>query len=193
MHQYKTNIQEQKTPESDKSFQKKNLSAAKSVLQQSTASPNNLNYNDVIKLHNTIGNQKVGQLFKNQNQKNCIQKAENNTGIPDDVKTKMEGAFNTDFSNVRVHKSSSIAPKVGAIAFTQGSDIHFSPGQYNPSSTSGQKVLGHELTHVIQQRENKVKKTGSIGGFALNDSPFLEKQADKLGAKAAQMKIKKNK
>ena len=107
MHQYKTNIQEQKIPEGDKSFQKKNLSAAKSVLQQSTASPNNLNYNDVITLHDTIGNQKVGQLLKNQNQKNCIQKTANNTGIPDDVKTKMEGAFNADFSGVRVHRDSS--------------------------------------------------------------------------------------
>lgn len=79
--------------------------------------------------------------------------AENRTGIPDAVKQRMEDSFGTDFSSVRVHPDSSKAPEVGALAYTQGTDIHFAPGQFKPDTTAGQELLGHELTHVVQQAE----------------------------------------
>lgn len=112
-------------------------------------------------------------------------KEENQTGIPDDVKQRMETSFGTDFSSVRVHSDSSKAPEVGALAFTQGSDIHFAPGQFKPETSSGQQLLGHELAHVVQQSEGRVQPTTEIAGMSVNDDVSLEHEADVLGAKAA--------
>lgn len=110
---------------------------------------------------------------------------ENQTGIPDDVKQRMEDSFNTDFSGVRVHPDSSSAPEVGALAYTQGTDIHFAPGQFKPDTSAGQQLLGHELAHVIQQAEGRVQPTTEIGGMPVNDNEGLEHEADVLGANAA--------
>lgn len=112
-------------------------------------------------------------------------KTENQTGIPDEVKQRMESSFDTDFSSVRVHPDSSKAPDVGALAFTQGTDIHFAPGQFKPDTSAGQQLLGHELTHVIQQAEGRVQPTTEIAGMSVNDDVSLEHEADVLGAKAA--------
>lgn len=114
-----------------------------------------------------------------------VQRAENKTGIPDDVKQRMEDSFNTDFSGVRVHPDSSSAPEVGALAYTQGTDIHFAPGQFKPDTSAGQQLLGHELAHVVQQAEGRVQPTTEIGGMPVNDNEALEHEADVLGAKAA--------
>lgn len=104
--------------------------------------------------------------------------------LPDDVRTKMESAFSQDFSAVRVHEDSSSAD-VGAYAYTRGHDIHFAQGQYNPTSSSGQSLLGHELTHVVQQRAGKVASPSQSGGVPVNADPRLEAEADKIGANAA--------
>lgn len=114
-----------------------------------------------------------------------IQQKSNNTGIPNDVKQKMEDSFGTDFSSVRVHPESSKAPEVGALAYTQGTDIHFAPGQFKPDTSTGQQLLGHELAHVIQQAEGRVQPTTEIGGMSVNDNESLEHEADVLGAQAA--------
>ena len=109
---------------------------------------------------------------------------ENRTGIPDAVKQRMENSFGTDFSSVRVHPDSSKAPEVGALAYTQGTDIHFAPGQFKPDTTAGQELLGHELTHVVQQAEGRVQPTTEIGGMPVNDNEALEHEADVRGAAA---------
>ena len=67
----------------------------------------------------------------------------------------MEGAMGQDFSDVRVHSDSdadSLSRSVKATAFTTGQDIFFRSGAYQPGSTEGNKLLAHELTHVVQQR-----------------------------------------
>lgn len=110
---------------------------------------------------------------------------DNHTGIPDDVRQRMESAFATDFSSVRVHPDSAQAPEVGALAYTQGTDIHFAPGQFKPETSSGQQLLGHELAHVVQQQEGRVQPTTEIGGMPVNDDVSLEHEADVLGSKAA--------
>ena len=58
------------------------------------------------------------------------------------------------FGDVRVHTESSAARAAVALnakAFTFGKDIVFAPGQYNPGSIEGRKLIGHELVHVVQQ------------------------------------------
>jgi hypothetical protein len=66
----------------------------------------------------------------------------------------MEPRFGADFSGVRVHtdgEADQISQDLSARAFTTGSDIYFGQGEYRPSSTGGQELLAHELTHVVQQ------------------------------------------
>jgi diketogulonate reductase-like aldo/keto reductase len=100
------------------------------------------------------------------------------------VRAKMEAAFGADFSAVRIHEGGQAAA-VGARAYTQGSDIHFAPGQYQPETQAGQELLGHELTHVVQQAQGRVGPAPQAKGGAINDDPSLEHEADQLGAKAA--------
>lgn len=74
--------------------------------------------------------------------------------LPRTTKAMMSQAFGRDFSNVRVHtdaKAVQMNRQLKAKAFTHGSDIYFNQGQYDPSSTSGKRLLAHELTHVVQQ------------------------------------------
>jgi Domain of unknown function (DUF4157) len=70
----------------------------------------------------------------------------------------MESRFGHDFSNVRVHSghdAQTSAREIGARAFTVGSHIAFGSGEYAPDSTSGERLLAHELTHVVQQHGGK--------------------------------------
>ncbi len=107
------------------------------------------------------------------------------TQEPGNYMTQMQSAFDTDFSDVNIHEDSKTASDLGALAFTQGNNVHFAPGQFKPDTQSGKELIGHELTHVVQQREGKVQTTKQIGKFNINDNSGLEKQADTMGAKAA--------
>ena len=104
--------------------------------------------------------------------------------MPEQLRQKMESAFGSDFSDVRVHQGPS-ADSLSALAFTQGRDIHFAPGRYNPASAEGQRIIAHELTHVVQQRHGRVA-VPSGGGVPLNEDASLESEADTLGARAVQ-------
>jgi hypothetical protein len=102
--------------------------------------------------------------------------------LPKGVQAKMEAAFRADFSAVRVHVGPQ-ASRIGAVAFTTGNDIYFAPGRYQPDSVQGQQLLGHELAHVIQQRQGRVRS--SADGVAVVQDRTLEAEADRLGARAA--------
>ncbi|MFN6947247.1 MAG: DUF4157 domain-containing protein [Cytophagaceae bacterium] len=114
-------------------------------------------------------------------------KSDTTTKMPEHVQAKMESSFGTDFSNVNIHTGEQ-ASSVGALAYAQGNDIHFAPGRYNPETQSGQELLGHELTHVVQQRQGRVQTTTQAKGLAVNDDPALEHEADVMGKKAAEGK-----
>jgi len=103
--------------------------------------------------------------------------------LPEPVQKRMEAFFNTSFADVRVHVGHE-APSIGALAFTHGTDLYFAPGQYNPQTTQGQLLLGHELTHVVQQRAGRVcNPLGS--GLAVVQDPALESEAERMGLRAA--------
>ncbi|HWO24057.1 MAG TPA: DUF4157 domain-containing protein [Kofleriaceae bacterium] len=105
--------------------------------------------------------------------------------MPEAVQAKMESAFGADFSSVRVHEGEQ-AGQLGALAYTQGADIHFAPGQYQPDSHSGQELLGHELAHVVQQSQGRVASGAPLAkGLTVNSDPALEQEADQMGARAA--------
>jgi ribosomal protein S18 acetylase RimI-like enzyme len=103
--------------------------------------------------------------------------------LPREIQSKMETALGANFSDVRIHVGPEAA-SIGAIAFTWGSDIHFAPGQYNPHTPQGQMLLGHELTHVVQQRAGRVANPFGSGVAVVQDHA-LEAEADRLGRIAA--------
>ncbi|MEM9489870.1 MAG: DUF4157 domain-containing protein [Myxococcota bacterium] len=104
--------------------------------------------------------------------------------LPEEVRAEMESVMGMDFSAVRIHVGPQ-AESIGALAFTRGMDIFFAPGQYQPSSEEGQRLLGHELTHVVQQAQGRVTTTMAVGGIHINDDVSLEREADAVGARAA--------
>lgn len=74
--------------------------------------------------------------------------------LPEATRAAFEPRFGYDFSHVRVHTDTPATESAAAIkarAFTVGSDIAFGAGEYAPESAAGQKLLAHELTHVVQQ------------------------------------------
>ncbi len=80
-------------------------------------------------------------------------------GTPLDPATRtfMEPRFGHDFSRVRVHtdaKAAESSQAVDALAYTVGRDVVFREGRYAPGTTSGRKLLAHELAHVVQQAQS---------------------------------------
>lgn len=74
--------------------------------------------------------------------------------LPLSVRESMEDKFGANFSDVRLHtdgQAHQISNSFGANAFTQGKDIYFNAGKYDPSSQEGNRLLTHELAHVVQQ------------------------------------------
>lgn len=77
------------------------------------------------------------------------------SALPPQTRAEMETAFGTDFSGVRVHtdhEAAQMNQELGALAFTQGQDVFFDEGKFEPDARSGKHLLAHELTHVVQQR-----------------------------------------
>ena len=81
------------------------------------------------------------------------------SGRPLDAETRreMEQHFGHDFSRVRVHTDSRAAESAKALnslAYAIGRDVVFGQGQYAPETITGKRLLAHELTHVVQQRQS---------------------------------------
>jgi hypothetical protein len=100
------------------------------------------------------------------------------------TRSAMEQRFGENFDNVRVHSDGAAADASRAIrahAFTTGRDIYFGQGRYEPHSVSGQKLLAHELTHVLQQSQGVVKPgLKSLTANAQNDE--FEREAEQAEA-----------
>ncbi|VAW61273.1 hypothetical protein MNBD_GAMMA10-1557, partial [hydrothermal vent metagenome] len=105
-----------------------------------------------------------------------IQKKENNTGLPDRLKSGMENLSGYNLDHVKVHYNSSKPAAVQAHAYAQGSNIHLGSGQ--------EKHLPHELGHVVQQMQGRVKPTTAVAGLSVNDNAGLENEATQMGVEA---------
>lgn len=85
------------------------------------------------------------------------------TGRPlaDDVRARMEPRLGADLSSVRLHtsgESNVAADQFGARAFTVGSDVHFGAGEFAPGTKEGDRLLAHELTHVVQGQQAGIQR-----------------------------------
>lgn len=141
-------------------------------------------HSQMIQLQQTIGNQAVAQfMLSNMPFSSVMQRQEeppNQTGMPDHLRSGIEDLSGMSMDDVNVHYNSSKPAQLNALAYAQGNDIHIGPGQ--------EKHLPHEAWHVVQQRQGRVQPTMQTKDVAINDSPLLEKEADEMGAKAAQLK-----
>ena len=107
--------------------------------------------------------------------------ADGATALPDRVRVNLERAFQSDFSQARIHANDSGADSINALVATQGKDVQFAPGQYDPASQEGQRVIGHEMAHVVQQMQGRVASpTGGMNPINLDQR--LEAGADEWGA-----------
>jgi hypothetical protein len=100
----------------------------------------------------------------------------NRSGLPAQLKAGVENLSGIAMEDVRVHRDSPEPAKLGALAYTQGSEIHLGPGQ--------EQHLPHEAWHVVQQKQGRVQATTQMKGAALNEDGGLEREADAMGARA---------
>jgi len=107
------------------------------------------------------------------------------TGLPDNLKAGIAGLSGLPMDHVRVHYNSARPAQLHALAYTQGSNIHVSPGE--------EKHLPHEAWHVVQQAQGRVRPTLQMkNGVAVNDDAGLEHEADVMGARALSLSMKSN-
>lgn len=97
----------------------------------------------------------------------------NKTNLPNTLKSGLESLSNFSMDNVKVHYNSDKPYKIGALAYTQGTDIHLAPGQ--------EKYLPHEAWHVVQQAQGLVQPTFQMKDTKINTDNDLENKADKMG------------
>ncbi len=127
-----------------------------------------------------IAIQKMAKGFDDQNKRN-IQLQKNNAGLPDKLKSGVEHLSGFSMDDVKVHYNSDKPAQLNAHAFAQGTDIHIAAGQ--------ERHLPHEAWHVVQQKQGRVQPTMMMKGLVpVNDDQVLEKEADRMGAKALQLK-----
>jgi hypothetical protein len=77
------------------------------------------------------------------------------------LQRKMGKAMGADFSGVKVHtdsQSDKLNRSLSSRAFATGPNLFFKQGEYNPGSKTGQELIAHELTHVVQQNGGSIKR-----------------------------------
>lgn len=92
------------------------------------------------------------------------------------MKLDFERRSGLSFDDVRVHYHSEKPAQLQALAYTQGTQVYVAPGQ--------ERHLPHELGHVVQQKRGAVRPTAVRGGVPVNESPDLERSADRLAEAA---------
>jgi Domain of unknown function (DUF4157) len=109
--------------------------------------------------------------------------------LPASVRGFFETRFGHDFGQVRVHadnNAAEMARGLHARAFTVGNDIYFGSSQYAPGTSSGNKLLAHELTHTIQQsRGSSPTVWGALGRtapIALSSAPSSIQRKEEVRA-----------
>jgi len=132
---------------------------------------------ELINSSSKVQQLKAYQDMANDYHNKPIQKKENNTGLPDTLKTGIENLSGYSMDDVKVHYNSDKPSQLQAHAYAQGTEIHIASGQ--------EKHLAHEAWHVVQQKQGRVQPTVQRKGLLnINDDAGLEKEADVMGGKA---------
>ncbi len=153
---------------------------------------NRLNSQTVTQLQQTVGNTAVQRVLAQRSGDGAsevdeetavaIQQQRGSGGSLDSAIAQKAGqTMGQDFSDVTIHtdaQADQLSRQLGAEAFTTGSDVFFREGAYDPASSDGQRLIAHELTHVVQQGASAPNVQGKL---SVNDpdDPF-EAQADSV-------------
>ena len=163
------------------------------VDKQRPIGPNPADVSGVLNLQKTVGNQAVQRLITQRSGEGAFELDDTTANrinqargggqsLDQTVQTQMGQAMGHDFSDVRVHTSSEadgLNQQLGAKAFTTGQDVFFKQGAYDPGSSSGQELIAHELTHVVQQNSGQVGGSGS-GMTVRPAGDAFEQEADAM-------------
>lgn len=167
-------------------------SAEKTSETKSKAVANSVSQNDAAERSNPSshqpgshsGTKQLRSVHVNGNNSggghSLIQKKENTTGLPDQLKSGVESLSGFSMDDVKVHYNSPKPAQLQAHAYAQGTDIHLGAGQ--------EKHLPHEAWHVVQQKQGRVNATAQLKeAVYVNDDTLLESEADHMGSKAMLM------
>jgi hypothetical protein len=166
------------------------------TIQQARLDPRSLTPRDILYLQRTIGNRAVVQLLAKPSQPQPAGGGNSSTDLlqladapstagsgpaamPGNLQAGLERLSGMDLSHVRVHRNSSKPAQLQALAYTRGDNIYLGPGQ--------EQSLPHEGWHVVQQRQGQVKPGMQLKGLSINNERSLEREADAMGAQAAQL------
>lgn len=100
------------------------------------------------------------------------------------VRSVMEERLGYDFSQVRIHTNEDAARSaaaIGANAYAAGNHIIFGAGQFAPAVPDGQRVVAHELAHVIQQAH------GAVAGTDVGDGVIISDPQDRFEREAVRL------
>ncbi len=143
------------------------------------------NTKKIIMPTNKKQNNKSQSVADDDAQKQPIQQKENNTGLPDNLKSGIENLSGYSMDDVKVHYNSNNPTQLQAHAYAQGTEIHLASGQ--------EKHLPHEAWHVVQQKQGRVRPATQLKGKVnVNDDAGLDKEADVMGAKVQSYKKEVN-
>jgi hypothetical protein len=99
--------------------------------------------------------------------------------LDEHTRVDLEDALDADLASVRIHTDAAAAGRAQRMrmrAFTVGGDIGFAAGEYRPDTPAGQRLLTHEVTHVLQQAQG-----GSISPeVSWSQDVHLEAEADRV-------------
>lgn len=96
-------------------------------------------------------------------------------------------SYGTDLSSVRLHTDSTadkLSRSLQANAFTTGNDIFFRKGTYQPGTSSGDRLIGHELAHVATEGggaapKRSIRRLFGFGGKKETPKPEKHSPEDK--------------
>ncbi len=155
-----------------------------------THKPDHVDPSTVAQMQQTVGNTAVQRFLVQRSGQGATELDEETAAsinkqrgggqsLDEGMAGKAGQVMGQDFSNVKVHtdsQSDQLNRQVGAKAFTTGSDIFFREGAYSPGSQSGQRLIAHELTHVVQQGASTPSVQGKMTVNDPNDK--YEAEAD---------------
>lgn len=100
--------------------------------------------------------------------------------LPDNLTNGIEALSAISMDGVKVHTNSDRPAQLNILAYAIGTDIHLAVNQ--------EGYLPHEAWHVVQQKRGRMKPTTQLkSDINVNDDPGLEKEADEMGSKAADL------
>lgn len=104
--------------------------------------------------------------------------------LPQGLSDVLSAHFNQDLSPVRVHadaEAGRLSDSLQSTAFTHGTDVYFAPGTYRPGSPQGQRLISHELSHVVAQQAGTDRGYGgplSVGRAGDSAEAAADRSAD---------------